>query len=355
LQSGSGAGHKGTIFAISWSKDSRQIVSAGADGTIRLWDVDTKECAGTWEIGVGLENQQLGVVWAKEKLIVALSFDGRLRFLSTDKIGETTGEQFVSPQKGITALIYEEGQIISGSYDGTVYAFNAKTGKCQKVQGQGHRNQVTSFSPSKGDSLLRSAGMDDTVRTIKVASGVPGFVDEPVKLSGLPKTICGSKKTFVNLTDSIQVLQTDSKHAVKQGPILSMAISPAEDWLACGTEDGKTLIFDTSSMELKETLTANRAAVSVLSFSPKGSFLAAGDGQGKIMVYDVKKGFQLKTSHWVFHTGRVTTIDWTTDEKHAASGGLDSHLYIWSTEKTMKNIAIKVSRGGGRGRLAHFC
>ena len=57
-------------------------------------------------------------------------------------------------------------------------------------------------------------------------------------------------------------------------------------------------------------------------------------------------------------------MSWTADSLHCASGALDTHIYVWSVQKPLKNIAIKnavaggvnavlwLSAGGGSGRLA---
>lgn len=53
------------------------------------------------------------------------------------------------------------------------------------------------------------------------------------------------------------------------------------------------------------------------------------------------------TSRWSFHSARVNSLSWTADSKHCASGSLDTHVYVWSVAKPMKNIAIKNAVPGG--------
>lgn len=38
---------------------------------------------------------------------------------------------------------------------------------------------------------------------------------------------------------------------------------------------------------------------------------------------------------------------WTADGKHVASASLDTHGYVWSVEKPLKNIALKNIGPGG--------
>ena len=37
----------------------------------------------------------------------------------------------------------------------------------------------------------------------------------------------------------------------------------------------------------------------------------------------------------------MLALSWTKDGRHCASGALDTHVYVWSVAKPMKNIAIK--------------
>jgi WD repeat-containing protein 1 (actin-interacting protein 1) len=56
---------------------------------------------------------------------------------------------------------------------------------------------------------------------------------------------------------------------------------------------------------------------------------------------------ELITARWSFHSARVNTLSWTADSLHCASGALDTHIYVWSIKKPMKNIAIKSAIPGG--------
>lgn len=67
---------------------------------------------------------------------------------------------------------------------------------------------------------------------------------------------------------------------------------------------------------------------------------------GKIVLYDAQERKTI-TSRWSFHNARVNALAWTADGQHCASGSLDTHVYVWSVQKPMKNIAIKNANPGG--------
>jgi WD40 repeat protein len=56
---------------------------------------------------------------------------------------------------------------------------------------------------------------------------------------------------------------------------------------------------------------------------------------------------QLLSSRWAHHSARINSLCWTDDSAHLASGSLDTHVYVWSVAKLMKNIPIKNAGPGG--------
>ena len=75
--------HKGTIFALSWSADSRSISTSGANKTVKIWDVEKQMVTQSWTVGDGVEHQQVGNAWSSgpNEEIVSLSFGGNLNVL----------------------------------------------------------------------------------------------------------------------------------------------------------------------------------------------------------------------------------------------------------------------------------
>lgn len=56
---------------------------------------------------------------------------------------------------------------------------------------------------------------------------------------------------------------------------------------------------------------------------------------------------QAITGRWTFHSARIHSLAWAPDGNHVASGSLDTHVYIWSVAKPLKNIALKNVGPGG--------
>lgn len=121
----------------------------------------------TFEINSAInavDNQQVGNLWKGDHLLTA-SLSGEFSYL--DKNSGHVSRRIDGHSKAITALaVSENDTFFTGSYDGRVFGW--KYGSegyhttAERIEGDGHKNQVTALS-SKDDDLF-SVAMDDTIR-----------------------------------------------------------------------------------------------------------------------------------------------------------------------------------------------
>lgn len=219
-------------------------------------------------------------------------------------------------------------------------SWEENTGKATPLNEASHGNQVMQIV-NNGDQFV-SAGMDDTVRISNVKNLHEVSV---VSISGLPKSVSSSDdQTIVVATETeVQIIQGGKKvDSLAVGySATSVAINHQGTTVAIGTQDAKVYVMSLDGTKLKavHTLSNNKGAITSLSFHPEGKLLAAGDSAGKIYVYDTATG-ETTISHWVFHTARVNSIQWSPSGNYAVSGSLDTNVFVWSLEKTMKKIKI---------------
>ncbi|KAF4802116.1 WD repeat domain 1 [Turdus rufiventris] len=72
--------HDGGIYAISWSPDSSQLLSASGDKTAKIWDVGANSIVNTFNMGSNVLDQQLGCLWQKDHLLT-ISLSGYINYL----------------------------------------------------------------------------------------------------------------------------------------------------------------------------------------------------------------------------------------------------------------------------------
>ncbi|KAF9053801.1 WD40 repeat-like protein [Hymenopellis radicata] len=338
--------HKGSIMACSWSADSKSLVTSSADCTVKLWDVETRKCTTSWTIGSGVDHHQVGNTWTASSGIASLSLGGDLNIFDP-RVGDKPSKIFSAPQKAITAIapLSSEGTFLAGCADGRILSYSLSSGESSVLSGDGHSSLVTSIATSPSDGKIYSAGFDDQVREI---SGHQ-FTAASVATASQPKSLAVAEDSsvFVAEMNNVEVIRSNQKVFDITPKFAPSAVAVTGSLVAVGGEQ-KVQLYEWDGKALKEsgTLDGNKGVVSALSFSPDGKYLASGDSSGRIALFDAKAK-SLITSRWSFHTARVNSISWTSDSKHCASGSLDTHVYIWSVEKPMKNIALKNVGPGG--------
>ncbi|WP_395241830.1 hypothetical protein, partial [Salmonella sp. s51933] len=83
--------------------------------------------------------------------------------------------------------------------------------------------------------------------------------------------------------------------------------------------------------DLKATITLSREA-SVLAYSPDGAYLGIGQADKEVVVYSTTDHKEV-SSTWITHSSRITSLSWTSDSLHLASGSLDSNVAVWTIGK----------------------
>lgn len=351
---GSGT-HTGSIFAVAWDRDSKRFVTCSADQTVRVWNVESGECVHSWRLGeegkVNIAHHQVGVAWPRSDLIISVDLDGNFNYFSFDN--EKPIRTVHGHQKALTAAVYtsEHKTLWTASADRRILAWDAKTGVAIVPDGQTHSNYVSGMAASA--DRVYSVGWDDTLRTIDI--GTKSFVGSAIKTDGQPRGVCSSE----SLT---WLASSNGVHSYKDGqPIGSSAQKSTES--VCVASSGLTIAYagqdETVRIEVDGKSSAQiklsaSSKVTALAFSATSDrlHLAIGASNGKIVVYTPGSSgdWEEVTSRWSAHTARVTCIAWSADGKRAASGGLDTHVFVWSLDDPGKRVkAMNAHRDGING------
>ncbi|KFZ20614.1 hypothetical protein V501_00012, partial [Pseudogymnoascus sp. VKM F-4519 (FW-2642)] len=121
------AGHSGSVWAVAFSPDGKQIASGSDDETIKLWDVRTG----------GLQKTLAG-------------HSGRIRAIAFSPDGK---------------------QIASGSDDETIKLWDVRTGGLQKTLA-GHSGRIRAIAFSPDGKQIASGSYDKTIKLWDVAKSL---------------------------------------------------------------------------------------------------------------------------------------------------------------------------------------
>lgn len=334
--------HKGGVYAVAWKGDGTQLLTASGDKTCRLWDVETRRVVSEFVMGTQVEDQQVSCLWQGPHLLT-VSLSGFITYLDVNNPDKPI-RIVKGHNKPITvlALSPDRERIFTGSHDGFITSWNAKSGENDRIEGVGHGNQINGMK-AEGDHMY-TCGIDDSVKEIDLVANKYTGVD--VRLGAQPKGM-DVKDGIVVAASVKEVIVIEQNRKASSFPISyepsCVAFCPTEAYVAVGgTTDNKVHVYSIVGTNLSEKCTCDHlGAVTDCSFSPDGAYLVACDANRKVILYTVPE-FQLAhNKEWGFHNARVNCVAWSPNSKQVASGSLDTTIIIWSVLHPAKHTIIK--------------
>ena len=258
--------HGAAVLSVSFSPDGTSLASGSWDGTVRLWDMATRENVATLDAHTG------------EVSAVSFSPDGTL--LASGSHDRTIRLWDVVTRQNIATLDAHTGEVssvsfspdgtslASGSWDGTVKLWDVATR--ENIITLPHGAEVLSVSFSPDGTILASGSWDGTVRLWDMA-------------------------TRENIT------------TLRHGAwVLSVSFSTNGEILASGSWDGTVKLWDVGTRENVATL-RHGAEVRSVTFSTDG-ILASGAHDGTVKLWDVRRRINFAT---LWHTSPVGSVSFS--------------------------------------------
>lgn len=351
---GAGEGHNGSIFGVSWSTDSKKLVTCSADRTVKTWDVETGKVTHSWSFGdvADVYDQQVGVVWPggrSDGLIISLSLNGDLNYLNESSSKPT--KVISGHQKNITALATSDAgaspMMWTGSADGRICAWDMTSGTAETVEGNSHTNIICGLTVSTESKhpQLYSVGWDDTLRVVDI--GAKTFTGKATKLASQPKSLTCASNSLVVVAQLESVIVYKDGEEEGELPLKSSptALAATGSTVAVGSSDSSLDLFTVTASRAPKKMASiekvSAAPITAIAFSKDGSHFVAGTSAGKVYVYKISTGItgmvtgnaslELVTDRWSSaHTGKITCLAWNDEGTHAASGSLDTNIFVWS-------------------------
>lgn len=154
------SGHESGVVAVRFSPDGRRLYSASGDKTIRVWDPATGKELAVWR---GHENTVRGLAPSRDgKFVVSASYDGTARVWDAAR-GEVVRVQKVPGGVVNMAELLPDGRLLTCGRDAYARIWGADGAEPEAVL-SGHEGWVESFAVSRDGARAATTGWDKTVR-----------------------------------------------------------------------------------------------------------------------------------------------------------------------------------------------
>lgn len=248
-------GHLAGISTISWSPDSKVLASGSDDKLIRLWEVTTGRCLP--QPLVGHHNYVYSVAFSpKGNMIVSGSYDEAVFLwdVRTTRLMRSLPAHS-DPVSGVD-FVRDGTLIVSCSSDGLTRVWDTGTGQCLKTLVHEDNAPVTSVRFSPNGKYVLAATLDSSVRLWNYVEG------RCIKTYQGHKNAKYSINTVFGTYGAIPQDLDDNINSTKWA------------FAACGSEDGRIVLWDVSSKEILQEIQGHDDVVLGVDFCPQRELLA---------------------------------------------------------------------------------
>ncbi len=293
------------FLSISWSPQANWLAVGTTDGTVRLWNVQSRSERYALQ---GHTSDVYSVAWSANNQLASSSADNTVRLWDTsEKCTEPLlqGHILQSHIGVVNSVAWSPDgkQLASGSADKTLRLWDACSGTELRALTD-HTHNVMSVAWSPDRKLLASGSRDQTVLLWDSTSG-----------------------------REVRAFQ-------HQADIVSVAWSPNRNKLLAVGSGDHVRLWNISTRSELHLLRGHTGIVTAVAWSPDGKFLASSSRDQIVCLWDPSLGNQLRTLQG--HMQGVVGIAWSPDGKFLATVSHDE-LYVWSAE-TGRQIAALDNR-----------
>jgi WD40 repeat protein/tetratricopeptide (TPR) repeat protein len=368
--------HASPTVAMAFSADGAKLVTADAEGTIKIWADPHKLTAKSVALLTlkGHQGAINAVVFSSDgKRLASVSADKTARVWDLDNAGAAIRPLAGNANLGtFVARFSSDGQLIAlADYGSSVRLWDAATGRLVRHLPAADKGRIYSMAFSPTDSRLLAVGYGGQQDASYVALWDIDAGTERARLTGagdLPdfptneaSTAVGAlafspdgkylvagfgSKNFLSppgLSMPLKVWEVATRRLIRRlgghtGQCLSLDFSSDGKWLASGSRDGTAILWSTTTWKAthtlqnpeKDSLFGGRGMVEGVAFSPNGKTLALASREGNIQFWDVAAGKLLATLKG--HSSAVGVVVFSPDGRTLASGSGDQTVRLWNVE-----------------------
>jgi WD40 repeat protein len=362
-------GHEDAVTALAVTPDGHALVSAAADGRVRIWDI------------TGAERRTIPGDGAEIRA-VAVTPDGQTVVTASDnrtvKVLELASgaERFTlrGHRQWVLALaVGSDGRrAVSGSADGTIKLWDLGTGiERQSIRVQhpvpdlrdrgGMDARVSTLALTPDGQRVISGSSDGMVLVWDLAGGAEprALTWQPDGISALAVTQDGHTLVFAGEDGRMRVwdLLTGTQRGAPLEPhysaappgkasrryratslVNALAVTPDGRLVLSATSSGTVRVSELASGKVRNTLQGHTGSVRAVAVTPDGHFAISGSEDGTLKVWDLSPAMGRRIARK--QVAPVSAVAVTPDGRSAISGSADGTLRMWDLASGAEQRAL---------------
>jgi Prp8 binding protein len=250
-------GHEQAVLDLCWGRDDDIVLTASADKTGAVWDVNTLQKIKRFRAHTAVVNS---VTAARRGVpLAATGADDCTAMIWDLRMRQAVSTMMANYQVTSVAFSDDSTQLFSGGIDNVVKCWDLAAGKVLYTL-DGHKDTVTDVKLSPDGKYLLSNGMDNTLRIWDV-------------------------RPYVSNTRQVQVLE-GAQHDLQQW-LLRCAWGPDGKRVTCGSSDNFVYVWDVATGSIQYKLPGHRASVSQVDFHPSEPIIASCSADKQIFLGEI--------------------------------------------------------------------
>ena len=330
--------HTGWVFSVAFSPDGRYALSASADSTLKLWDVETGREIRAFRNHTG---DVFSVDFSPDgRYALSASADRTLRLWDVET-GEQTRVLRGHTDRVMYAQFSPDGRyILSASSDWRMCLWEAETGRRVRTF-QGHQGQANTAKFSPDGRRFLSASMDSTLRLWEVdrlgqeIRILRGHTNRVVHGEFSPD---GRYALSASFDSTMRLWEVETGREIRtfagsdHSWVLDPDFSPDGRYVLSLSVDNTTpRLWEVSTGRQVNTLEKHDDRLRVGYFSPDSRYvMSVVSGDSVLRLWEVETGRRVRT--FAGHVGQVNIAKFSPDSRYVISAGADHTLRSWRVE-----------------------
>ena len=276
------------MTGLATTDQGRSIVSAGADGTLKVWNA----ASGTLVRSIELDEGAATAIAADDRRALTGHKGGAIVLWDLER-AEKLG-LFQHQQAPITALAFtgDGDHFAVASQAGAVALFDVRAPSAPPAVFEG-QDGGQAIAVARWSGLMATAGQDRTIRLWRTDTRAPA-------------------RTWRGHGEALSALE----------------MAPGGRNVASGGVGGTVRLWSASSSRPQRSFKAHEGRVTSLAFAAGDRVLASAGEDGQVKVWDLRSGKPPRVFRG--HTGPVLAVLFAGDGRRVMSAGQDGVIRIWA-------------------------